>query len=139
MLGIRLTGEPVDLPATALLPYSTGNLKLGLYGTGKRAKFGMPHPDQELFDSQKPDLLTEYPYGDRFGAERKLRAPAGILAGRHFQPWEGGEGQAMGQHVRSHPSRPGDLRAVPPGAGSARTRPKIKGPSPPHRRPPPRP
>jgi hypothetical protein len=45
----------------------------------------------------------------------------------------------MGQHVRSHPSRPGDLRAVPPGAGSARTRPKIKGPSPPHRRPPPRP
>jgi tetratricopeptide (TPR) repeat protein len=25
-----------------------------------------------------------------------------ILAGRHFQPWEGGEGQAMSQHVRSH-------------------------------------
>ncbi|MEI6493412.1 MAG: tetratricopeptide repeat protein, partial [Verrucomicrobiota bacterium] len=24
-----------------------------------------------------------------------------LLAGRHFQPWEGGEGQAMGQHVRS--------------------------------------
>lgn len=24
-----------------------------------------------------------------------------ILTGRHFQPWEGGEGQAMGQHVRS--------------------------------------
>ncbi|MFZ4599712.1 MAG: tetratricopeptide repeat protein, partial [Terrimicrobiaceae bacterium] len=27
--------------------------------------------------------------------------PQSILAGRHFQPWEGGEGQAMGQHVRS--------------------------------------
>jgi tetratricopeptide (TPR) repeat protein len=26
---------------------------------------------------------------------------AAIIAGRHFQPWEGGEGQAMGQHVRS--------------------------------------
>jgi tetratricopeptide (TPR) repeat protein len=25
-----------------------------------------------------------------------------MLASRHFQPWEGGEGQALGQHVRTH-------------------------------------
>ena len=25
-----------------------------------------------------------------------------IVAGRKFQPWEGGEGQALGQHVRTH-------------------------------------
>src|SRR5205085_446298 len=25
-----------------------------------------------------------------------------ILSGRRFQPWEGGEGQALGQHVRTH-------------------------------------
>jgi tetratricopeptide (TPR) repeat protein len=25
-----------------------------------------------------------------------------LVAGRKFQPWEGGEGQALGQHVRSH-------------------------------------
>ena len=25
-----------------------------------------------------------------------------VVAGRTFQPWEGGEGQALGQHVRSH-------------------------------------
>lgn len=25
-----------------------------------------------------------------------------ILSGRNFQPWEGGEGQALGQHVRTH-------------------------------------
>jgi tetratricopeptide (TPR) repeat protein len=27
---------------------------------------------------------------------------AAILAARRFQPWEGGEGQALGQHVRTH-------------------------------------
>ena len=27
---------------------------------------------------------------------------AAILASRRFQPWEGGEGQALGQHVRTH-------------------------------------
>jgi len=26
---------------------------------------------------------------------------AALLAGRHFQPWEGGEGEALGQHVRT--------------------------------------
>src|SRR5690606_9085354 len=25
-----------------------------------------------------------------------------ILSSRRFQPWEGGEGQALGQHVRTH-------------------------------------
>ena len=25
-----------------------------------------------------------------------------VVAGRRFQPWEGGEGQALGQHVRTH-------------------------------------
>ncbi|MEO8613571.1 MAG: hypothetical protein ABI600_00395 [Luteolibacter sp.] len=25
-----------------------------------------------------------------------------LLANRHFQPWEGGEGQVLGQHVRTH-------------------------------------
>jgi tetratricopeptide (TPR) repeat protein len=25
-----------------------------------------------------------------------------IVSSRHFQPWEGGEGQALGQHVRTH-------------------------------------
>lgn len=29
-------------------------------------------------------------------------AAAARLAGRRFQPWEGGEGQALGQHVRTH-------------------------------------
>jgi len=27
---------------------------------------------------------------------------AALLASRHFQPWEGGEGQALGQHVRTY-------------------------------------
>ncbi|KAL4858553.1 hypothetical protein ACK3TF_001510 [Chlorella vulgaris] len=32
----------------------------------------------------------------------KPGAAAALLASRRFQPWEGGEGAALGQHVRSH-------------------------------------
>ncbi len=30
------------------------------------------------------------------------RAALEVVSGRKFQPWEGGEGQALGQHVRTH-------------------------------------
>ncbi len=50
--------------------------------------------------AQRDDLTVEYcallnQVGRHADAQR-------VLAGRVFQPWEGGEGQALGQHVRTH-------------------------------------
>lgn len=47
-----------------------------------------------LRDDLSVELCTLY---NQVGKPAKAEA---ILASRHFQPWEGGEGQAMGQHVR---------------------------------------
>jgi tetratricopeptide (TPR) repeat protein len=50
--------------------------------------------------AQRDDLSVELcALYNQTGQPAKAQA---ILGGRHFQPWEGGEGQAMGQHVRSH-------------------------------------
>ena len=49
--------------------------------------------------SQRDDLSIEYcALCNQTGRHRDALA---ILATRHFQPWEGGEGQVLGQYVRS--------------------------------------
>jgi len=50
--------------------------------------------------SQRDDLSVELCalYNQTGQPERAQN----ILSGRPFQPWEGGEGQALGQHVRTH-------------------------------------
>jgi tetratricopeptide (TPR) repeat protein len=54
------------------------------------------HP---LLVQQRDDLSVELGalYNQTGQAERARR----ILARRHYQPWEGGEGQALGQHTRT--------------------------------------
>ena len=55
---------------------------------------------QAALVAQRDDLSVEFcALYNQTGHPAKAQA---ILAGRHFQPWEGGEGQAMSQHVRSH-------------------------------------
>lgn len=50
--------------------------------------------------AQRDDLSVELcALYNQTGQPAKAKA---ILSARRFQPWEGGEGQAMGQHVRSH-------------------------------------
>ena len=48
----------------------------------------------------RDDLAVELAslYNQTGQSERALA----VVAGRRFQPWEGGEGQALGQHVRTH-------------------------------------
>jgi tetratricopeptide (TPR) repeat protein len=62
----------------------------------KRLRLLEKHPALiALRDDLSVELCALY---NQTGQPVKAQA---ILAGRHFQPWEGGEGQAMGQHVRS--------------------------------------
>jgi tetratricopeptide (TPR) repeat protein len=49
-----------------------------------------------LRDDLSVELCALY---NQTGAPEKARK---ILSTRNFQPWEGGEGQALGQHVRTH-------------------------------------
>ncbi len=50
--------------------------------------------------ARRDDLGVEYcALLNQVGRSAEARA---IVAGRRFQPWEGGEGQALGQHVRTH-------------------------------------
>ncbi len=49
-----------------------------------------------LRDDLSVELCALY---NQTGQPAKARA---LVSTRHFQPWEGGEGQAMGQHVRAH-------------------------------------
>jgi tetratricopeptide (TPR) repeat protein len=61
----------------------------------KRLRLLEKHP--ELI-ARRDDLSVELcALYNQTGQPAKAQA---ILAGRHFQPWEGGEGQAIGQHVR---------------------------------------
>lgn len=63
----------------------------------KRLRVLQKHPDLIV---QRDDLSVEIcALYNQTGQPSKALA---ILAARHFQPWEGGEGQAMGQHVRCH-------------------------------------
>jgi tetratricopeptide (TPR) repeat protein len=56
--------------------------------------------EHRILSAQRDDLSVELcALLNQTGQPEKART---ILAGRRFQPWEGGEGQAMGQHVRSH-------------------------------------
>lgn len=61
----------------------------------KRLRALEKHPDLiALRDDLSVELCSLY---NQTGQPAKAQA---ILAGRRFQPWEGGEGQAMSQHVR---------------------------------------
>lgn len=63
----------------------------------KRLRVLDKHPG---LTSRRDDLSVELcALYNQTGQAAKARA---IVSTRHFQPWEGGEGQAMGQHVRSH-------------------------------------
>jgi tetratricopeptide (TPR) repeat protein len=63
----------------------------------KRLRELLRHPD---LVKQRDDLSIELCalYNQLGRPEHALP----IIATRHFQPWEGGEGQALGQHVRTH-------------------------------------
>jgi tetratricopeptide (TPR) repeat protein len=63
----------------------------------KRLRELEKHPS---LSSQRDDLCVELCalYNQTGQPEKAL----GILTRRKFQPWEGGEGQALGQHVRTH-------------------------------------
>ena len=50
--------------------------------------------------SQRDDLSVEI--CSLFNQTGRHTDALGILSTRKFQPWEGGEGQALGQHVRTH-------------------------------------
>ncbi len=55
---------------------------------------------QRALTSRRDDLSVELcALYNQTGQPEKARA---IIGTRRFQPWEGGEGQAMGQHVRCH-------------------------------------
>ncbi|HEY2881805.1 MAG TPA: DUF5107 domain-containing protein, partial [Pirellulales bacterium] len=55
---------------------------------------------RRILVDQRDDLSIELAslYNQTSQPERALE----ILRSRHFQPWEGGEGLALGQHVRTH-------------------------------------
>src|SRR5690606_19245832 len=55
---------------------------------------------REALVRRRDDLSVEYcALLNQLGQPKRARA---ILASRRFQPWEGGEGGALGQHVRTH-------------------------------------
>ena len=85
-------------PSDARLLYERDQLwkRLGVSPT-KRLKAMECHP---VLVAQRDDLSVEIcALYNQLGLPMKALA---ILAGRNFQPWEGGEGQALGQHVRTH-------------------------------------
>ncbi len=49
---------------------------------------------------QRDDLIVEL--ASLYNLTGRLAEAQRLMAGRAFQPWEGGEGQALGQHVRTH-------------------------------------
>lgn len=49
---------------------------------------------------QRDDLSVEFCALCNLTGDHRLAGT--VLANRRFQPWEGGEGQALGQHVRTH-------------------------------------
>jgi len=62
----------------------------------KRLRSLVKHAD---LVAQRDDLTVELcALYNQTGQPAKAQA---LLSARHFQPWEGGEGQALGQHVRS--------------------------------------
>ena len=85
-------------PADARLLFERDQLwkRLG-EAPAKRLRVLEKHPDLiALRDDLSVELCALY---NQTGQPANARA---IVSTRHFQPWEGGEGQAMGQHVRSH-------------------------------------
>jgi tetratricopeptide (TPR) repeat protein len=84
-------------PADARLLFELDQLRKRLGDApAERLRLLAKHSDLvALRDDLTVELCTLY---NQTGQAVKAQA---LLAGRHFQPWEGGEGQAMGQHVRS--------------------------------------
>lgn len=84
-------------PADARLLFERDQLgkRLG-EAPAKRLRLLEKHPDLiALRDDLCVELCALY---NQTGQPARAES---ILTNRHFQPWEGGEGQAMGQHVRS--------------------------------------
>lgn len=85
-------------PADARLCYERDQLwkRLGI-APAKRLRELEKHA---ALIAARDDLTVEYcALLNQTGAPERARA---IVAARKFQPWEGGEGQALGQHVRTH-------------------------------------
>ncbi len=85
-------------PADARLLYERDQLwkRLGL-APARRLRELEKHP---ALVSARDDLSVELcALHNQTGRPEKALP---IVSGRRFQPWEGGEGQALGQHVRTH-------------------------------------
>ncbi len=85
-------------PADARLLYERDQLCKRL-GEPPQNRLRELEKHRDLVD-QRDDLSIELCalYNQMGAPERALP----IISQRHFQPWEGGEGQAMAQHVRTH-------------------------------------
>jgi len=85
-------------PADARILYERDQLwkRLGVQ-PGRRLRELRRHP---RLVRMRDDLSVEFcALLNQMGMPRKALS---IIAKRNFQPWEGGEGQALGQHVRTH-------------------------------------
>ncbi len=85
-------------PADARLLYERDQLwkRLGL-APAKRLRELEKH---SALVATRDDLCVEFcALQNQVGRPEKALS---LVSSRHFQPWEGGEGQALGQHVRTH-------------------------------------
>jgi tetratricopeptide (TPR) repeat protein len=85
-------------PADARLLYERDQLwkRLGVAPTRRRRELER-HPG---LVAKRDDLTIEFcALLNQTGAPDRALA---VMAARKFQPWEGGEGQALGQHTRTH-------------------------------------
>jgi len=85
-------------PADARLLFERDQLwkRLGVAPARRRRELERHRPLVETRDDLSVELCALY---NQTGRPARARE---ILARRRFQPWEGGEGQALGQHTRAH-------------------------------------